>query len=80
MNLKEYFEKIDLDEVRDFVKNQIAEDLFLEFKTANYPKGTDFDKINFSKCLSGFANSSGGILVWVFQRKNKKIKLMLPMN
>lgn len=74
MNFKESFEKIELSEVRDFVKNQIAEDLFLEFKTANYPSGIDFDKKNFSKCLSGFANSSGGILIWGISAKEQKNK------
>lgn len=74
MNLKEYFEKIELSEIRDFVNNQIAEDLFLEFKTANYPNIVDFDKKNFSKCLSGFANSSGGILIWGISAKEQKNK------
>ena len=74
MNLKEYFEKIELSEIQDFVNNQVAEDLFLEFKTANYPKGVDFDKKNFSKCLSGFANSSGGILIWGISAKEQKNK------
>lgn len=74
MNLKEYFYKIDLAEIHDFVNNQIAEDLFIEFKTANYPSGIDFDKKNFSKCLSGFSNSSGGILIWGISAKENKTK------
>lgn len=74
MNLKEYFNRIDLTEIQDFVKNQVAEDLFIEFKTANYPNGIDFDKKNFSKCLSGFANSSGGILIWGISAKEQKNK------
>ncbi len=74
MNLKEYFKRIDLREIHDFVTNQVAEDIFLEFKTANYPQGIDFDKKNFSKCLSGFANSSGGILIWGISAKETKNK------
>ena len=74
MNLKEYFDRIDLTEIHDFVTNQVAEDIFLEFKTANYPQGVEFDKKNFSKCLSGFANSSGGILIWGISAKETKDK------
>jgi predicted HTH transcriptional regulator len=74
MNLKEYFDKIELKELESFVEEQIAEDLFLEFKTANFPKGIEFDKKNFSKCLSGFSNSSGGILIWGISAKEKKNK------
>lgn len=72
MDLNEYFNRIDLTEIHDFVTNQVAEDIFLEFKTANYPQGIDFDKKNFSKCLSGFANSSGGILIWGISAKESK--------
>jgi len=74
MSLKDYFDKIDLQEIRDFVRNQTAEDLYLEFKTANYPSGIEFDKKNFSKCLSGFSNSAGGILIWGVSAREEKGK------
>ena len=80
MSLREYFEKIELNEIKAFVDQQTAEDLFLEFKTANYPNGVEFDKKNFSKCLSGFSNSSGGILIWGISAKEKKISQMSQMN
>ncbi|MFD0991059.1 helix-turn-helix domain-containing protein [Mariniflexile jejuense] len=74
MNLKENFDKIELKEIKEFVEKQTAEDLFLEFKTANYPHGIEYDKKNFSKCLSGFSNSSGGILIWGISAKERKNK------
>lgn len=74
MNLKEYFNKISIKEIEAFVEEQTAEDLFTEFKTANFPNGLEFDKKNFSKCLSGFSNSSGGILVWGISAKENKNK------
>lgn len=74
MNLREYFENLELKELKAFVEEQTAEDLFLEFKTANYPNGIEFDKKNFSRCLSGFSNSSGGILIWGISAKEKKNK------
>src|SRR5882724_684063 len=39
------------------------EDLFLEVKRATVPMSQD-DKANLSKALSGFANSSGGLLIF----------------
>lgn len=72
MNIKDYFESICLDDIKDFVEKQTTEDLYLEFKTANYPTETKFDNRNFSKCLSGFSNSLGGILIWgIGASKNK---------
>lgn len=65
MNIKEYFESINLSEIKEFVETQTPEDLFLDFKTANFPNDLKkYDNKNFSKCLSGFSNSSGGIIIW----------------
>ncbi|MEQ8417877.1 MAG: ATP-binding protein [Imperialibacter sp.] len=64
MNLFEVFESIDLVSIASYVENEIEEDLLLEFKTANFPEQREFDQKNFSKCLSGFANSNGGLIVW----------------
>jgi hypothetical protein len=68
MSNEDYFERIDLDEIKLLVENKQEENLFLEFKTVNHPnyndKNKNIDKGNFSKCLSGFANSNGGIVIW----------------
>lgn len=68
MNIKEYFDKIDFSEIQSLVDNKQEENIFIEFKTVNHPnyndKNKNFDKEHLSKCLSGFANSSGGILIW----------------
>jgi hypothetical protein len=63
---KNLFESLSIKDIEEFVENDITEDLYLEFKTANFPEKTkeDFDFKNFSKCLSGFANSQGGIIIW----------------
>ena len=63
MNLKEYFDSIDLAVIHEFVSIRRQEDLHLDFKQA--PNGMDSDtRKNFAKALSGFANSDGGIIVW----------------
>jgi hypothetical protein len=64
MNLKDYFNSIKYTDIQSFIEDKKKEDIFFEFKTANYPDKVDFDKKNFSRCLSAFANSAGGIIVW----------------
>jgi len=74
MNLKEYFENLDLEQVEEFVTNKREEDLHLDFKTANFPNiDTNYDMKNFSECLSGFSNSDGGLIIWgIKASKNSK--------
>jgi Putative DNA-binding domain len=66
MNLLEQFNSIKIQNILSFIEEAVEEDLFLEFKTVNHPtiKNDGSDKKNLSKCLSGFANSLGGIIVW----------------
>jgi predicted HTH transcriptional regulator len=65
MALIEQFEDLDLHGIQEFLQTQQEEHIYLEFKTA---RTTDLsyadDRKNFAKALSGFANSSGGLLVW----------------
>ncbi len=63
MNLKEFFDSINLETIEEFVEVRRHEDLHLDFKMAL--NGMDSSaKKNFAKALSGFANSDGGIIVW----------------
>jgi len=68
MNLEEYFEEIGYQEILKFVEEKREEDVYLEFKTAVHLNVNDqnknSDKKNLSKCISGFANSNGGIIIW----------------
>jgi Putative DNA-binding domain len=65
MALAEEFDALDLNGIRQYVQTQQEEDVYLEFKTA---RTTDLshadDRKNLAKALSGFGNSSGGLLVW----------------
>ena len=78
MDINDYFEKIDIDEIERFVNDGQEENLNIEFKTVNHPnyndKNKDYDKKNISKSLSGFANSDGGIIVWGIEAKENKKK------
>ncbi|MDX2174781.1 MAG: ATP-binding protein [Bacteroidota bacterium] len=73
MKLKEYFNSIDLNEINRFIDEGQEENLNLEFKTVNHPEynenNREFDKKNISEALSGFANSSGGIIIWGIKAK-----------
>jgi len=74
MNLTEIFSSLDIDGLQEFVDTQQEENLFLDFKRINKPDLTNGDdKRNLAKSLSGFSNSSGGLIVWgVDARKNKQ--------
>jgi predicted HTH transcriptional regulator len=61
-----FFEQFQtLNDVNDYVGRGQEENLQLDFKTINRADFTRADdKKNLAKALSGFANSSGGIVVW----------------
>lgn len=70
-------------DLRRLVKDKVREDLYLEFKEKSDRRDgklSDDDKKNFSKSLSGFANSDGGVLVWGLERgKNETAKSLKPI-
>jgi Putative DNA-binding domain len=56
-----------LDVVARYVRPKVSETNHLEFKQKRDPKSTALDlddRKNFSKAISSFSNSNGGILVW----------------
>lgn len=72
MDIHQLYEVIDLQHIDDFLTNRQEEHLTLDFKTINRTDLSDKDdRRNFAKALSGFANSSGGLIIWgVEARKN----------
>ena len=53
--------------INQWVAEGYREDLHLDFKRKRHPghpRPSDDDRRNYSKALSGFANSDSGILVW----------------
>lgn len=53
--------------IKEWIDQGYREDLHLDFKCKSQPSTSnpnDFDRKNYSKALSGFSNSDGGILVW----------------
>ncbi len=71
MDLDSIFTSIDLDRIDEYIRDQQEENLHLDFKIINSANLTRDDRKIFAKCVSGFANSSGGIIVWgVDARKN----------
>jgi hypothetical protein len=71
MDIKTYFDQINKKTIEEFIRDSQEEHLTLEFKTV---AGADFsnkdDRRNYARALSGFANSSGGIIVWGVEAKN----------
>lgn len=78
MNLKEYFDSININEIERFIQDIQEENVHLEFKTTMHPiynnENREFDKKNISKVISGFANSNGGIVIWGIKAKENEKK------
>jgi|GEM_PF-5435964 len=79
------FQKIKTeDDLKNLIVEKTKEDLHLEFKTKHDSKTgvlDDSDKKNFSKSLSGFANSDGGILIWgvLTNKKDESAKKLVAI-
>jgi hypothetical protein len=65
-------------------EEKTKEGLYLEFKTkanSRHPELDDDDRKNFSKALSGFANSDGGVLIWgIATDKKDQAKALKPIS
>ena len=74
MSLADQFDALQLDDLVSYVTSQQEENLTLDFKLINRPdfSHTD-DKKTLARALSGFANSSGGLIIWgIDARKNEQ--------
>src|SRR3954447_4655579 len=75
MTLTESFDQLDWATIASYVELQQEEHLHLDFKTVKNAELTSGDdRRNLARCISGFANSSGGIIIWgIDARKNNGI-------
>jgi hypothetical protein len=65
MTLAETFDQLDWTIIESYVELKQEEHLHLDFKTLRNAELTSGDdRRNIARCISGFANSSGGITVW----------------
>ncbi len=72
MMLAENFDQLDWATIASYVELKQEEHLHLDFKTLRNAELTSGDdKRNIARCISGFANSNGGIIIWgIDARKN----------
>ncbi len=72
MNIVETFELLSLEHLCDYIARSQEEHLYLDFKLLKDASlASSDDKRNLARALSGFANSSGGLIIWgVEARKN----------
>lgn len=81
-----FFNDIRVEEdINRMIKDKIKEGLYLEFKQkqdSRDGKLSNVDKEHFSKALSGFANSGGGIFLWGVEvrKKDESAKKLKPIN
>jgi Putative DNA-binding domain len=65
VSLTDQFDALTLESVGNYVTSRQEENLTLDFKLINRADlNHSDDKKNLAKALSGFANSSGGLIVW----------------
>jgi hypothetical protein len=69
MSHRELFESISIEKIEGFVSSGQEEHLSLEFKLISNPRLERNDRKNLAIALSGFSNSSGGIIVWGIEAK-----------
>ena len=72
MTLAEQFDALTLDDLNGYITKGQEENIYLDFKTINRADlSHSDDKKNLAKAMSGFANSSGGLVIWgIDARKN----------
>lgn len=72
MNIFDLFENLSPSDLSDFVGRGQEESLWLDFKVPkNSALNSTDDKRTLARALSGFANSSGGLIIWgIDARKN----------
>jgi len=84
-DLTSYFHSIKSEvDLKRMITDHVKEDLYLEFKQKrdrSKAQLEDNDKFNFSRALSGFANSDGGILIWGVEtyKKDESAKSLKPI-
>ena len=65
MNIRHTFENLCFSDLQKYVESGQEENLLLDFKQVNDAELTNKDdRKNLAKALSGFSNSSGGLIVW----------------
>ena len=65
MSLEDQFNALSLSDLDDFISTKQEEHLLLDFKVVNRPDLSHRDdRKTLTKAISGFANSSGGLIVW----------------
>jgi hypothetical protein len=72
MNLKDYFDRLTLRSIHQMVEDRQTEELWLEFKIVSSSEMKREDRQNLAKAVSGFSNSSGGIVIWGVEARDNE--------
>ena len=64
MSLTDTYAALDRAALEGFIANRQSEHLQLDFKTVNSASLNREDRRTLAQAISGFANSSGGLVVW----------------
>jgi hypothetical protein len=72
VDINKFFQTANLATLEELINDSQQENLFMDFKTISKSEFSRDDRKTLAKALSGFSNSSGGLIVWgVDARKNE---------
>lgn len=76
MSLRNIFDQLSIEVINQMIADGQEEHLRLDFKRINNSNlnGADYKK-NIAKSISGFANSSGGIVIWGVDAKKNELEV-----
>jgi predicted HTH transcriptional regulator len=79
MDLLETYEQLGTHEIEEYIRLEQEEHLHLEFKTVeNSDLSKRDDRKNLAICVSGFANSDGGLIIWGWTREKANKRSTAP--
>ena len=69
-----------LEDIKNLIKNEVEENIHLDYKEARALKKDDIKKAEITKDVSAFANSDGGIIIYGIAEDNHKPKEITPID
>ena len=73
-------ENYSIDDIYDLIRNEVEENIHLDYKEARALGREDAKKADITKDVSSFANADGGIIVYGVSEENHKPKEITPID
>lgn len=73
-------ENYSIDDIYDLIRNEVEENIHLDYKEARALGKDDTKKADITKDVSSFANADGGIIVYGVAEEDHKPKVIIPID